>query len=280
MATKVKISEMLGYYAPHAVRTSGKMLMPPKEQYGYVMGGDGRIADDKYLLSRAKSSYPEEYRAAYNATRKWLGHIVQDCNAVAEAFYKRTTGTGIDTKARLNYANWCGKKGNIGEDLPQLPGVALFSGSSTGSITHVGFLLCKYGQGTLDWYVLEARGRDYGLVVTKLVNRPWKWWGVMDRYFDYDIDRTYVPPYVLGTKGEHVAMEGAKMFVFGRGLRRGCRGEDVRNLQQLLGTTSVDGIFGKDTERAVAEFKKNRRIGKVGVAGAKTIVALGGKWIG
>lgn len=197
MATiaKVKISEFLSYYAPHAIITNGKTASPPPaDQYGYVMGGDGRTATDSYIKARARASYPDKWEAYYSSYKKWIGFRVFDCNAIAEAFYKEKTGKGIDTKARYNFSAWCSTKDkttrdNRLENLPQLPGVALFSGptNSSSGITHVGYLFKKYGPDALDWYVLECRGKDYGLVITKLKDRAWEWWGLMDKYFEYDV---------------------------------------------------------------------------------------------
>lgn len=192
---KVKISEFLAYYTPHAVVTNSKTTVPPPaHQWGYVMGGDGRVATDDYIKRRAKSSYPDNWEAYYAAYKKWIDFRVFDCNAVAEAFYKEKTGKSIDTKARLNFAGWCSTKDkttrdNALENLPQLPGVAVFSGptNSSSGITHVGYLHSKYGPGKLDWYVLECRGKDYGLVITKLKDRAWEWWGLMDKYYEYDV---------------------------------------------------------------------------------------------
>jgi len=197
MATiaKVKISEFLAYYAPHAVTTNGTTTNPPpRHQWGYVMGGDGRVATDAYIKSRAKSSYPNDWEAYYNAYKKWIGFRVFDCNAVAEAFYKEKTGKSIDTKARYNFSTWCSlsdktTRDNKLENMPQIAGVAVFSGptNSSAGITHVGYLYKKYGPDALDWYVLECRGKDYGLVITKLKDRAWEWWGLMDKYFEYDV---------------------------------------------------------------------------------------------
>lgn len=188
---KVSIVDMMNYYKPHAVKTNSKAPdNPPADQWGYVMGGDGRVATADYLVQRAKSSYPDSWERYVERTTKWLGRPVYDCNALAEAYYKQRTGTDINTKARSNYANWCSIKSPETPDskltgIPQQAGVAVFSGDTAKTITHVGFLLEKYGDGDLDWYVLEARGADYGLVITKLTERAWRWWGVMDKYFTY-----------------------------------------------------------------------------------------------
>ena len=196
---KVSIRALLAYYVPHAVTTNGKTTNPPpKHQWGYVMGGDGRVATDAYIMKRAKSSYPTQWEGYYNAYKKWIGFRVFDCNALAEAYYKEVTGVDINTKAKSNYASWCSVKSKAAKDskltgLPQMPGVAVFSGASAADISHVGFTLRKYGPGDLDWYVLECRGKDYGLVITTLKDRAWEWWGVMDKYFDYGEEAVPAP---------------------------------------------------------------------------------------
>ncbi len=176
---RVKVSEMLKFYSTRAVRTNDKSITPPPNQAGYVMGGDGRVATDDYIRKRAIASYPYLWESYYDAYKKWIGHEVYDCNALAEAFYKRSTGISIDTKAKYNYANWCSIKSNQRADreltgLPQMRGVAVFLGGNTSAdITHVGFLYEKYGEDNHDWLVLESRGKDYGVVLTTLQSRPY-----------------------------------------------------------------------------------------------------------
>lgn len=213
---KVSVIEMLEYYAPHAVVTDGKTTNPPPEkQYGYFMGGDGRIATDAYAMQRAKSSYPDNWNAYYQIYKRWIGHRVFDCNALAEAFYKEKTGINIDTKAKLNFANWCSAKDKDLKDnkllnLPQMRGVALFSGptNSAAGITHVGFLFKKVGPGPLDWLVLECRGKEYGLVITTLQSRSWEWWGIMDKRFYYEGEKEEVNMPKIVTQSNAYSAEG------------------------------------------------------------------------
>jgi len=189
--TKLPISDFLSYYLPHAVRTEARAPdSPPANQWGYVLGAQGQTATNDYIQSLAKANMPGSWQSYAARCAKWLGRKVFDCNSLAEVYYKLKTGVNIDTRARYNYSGWCGQKSPVKADtsmsgLPQMPGVAIFSGPSAASIGHVGFLAEKYGPGDLDWYVLEARGADYGLVLTKLSGRGWQWWGVMDKYFEY-----------------------------------------------------------------------------------------------
>ncbi|WP_290442840.1 N-acetylmuramidase family protein [Halomonas sp. OfavH-34-E] len=59
-------------------------------------------------------------------------------------------------------------------------------------------------------------------------------------------------------------------------LRRGSRGEAVRQLQRALGFTAdeTDGIYGRDTARAVRRFQASRGLVTDGIAGQKTMEAL------
>ena len=56
-------------------------------------------------------------------------------------------------------------------------------------------------------------------------------------------------------------------------LKRGSRGEQVRQLQLALGLDS-DGIFGGDTEAAVKAFQQQNDLGADGIVGKQTLAAL------
>lgn len=64
-------------------------------------------------------------------------------------------------------------------------------------------------------------------------------------------------------------------------LKQGMRGEDVRDLQNLLqdagysvGRAGADGIYGSDTFRAVAAFQEDHSLEVDGIAGRETLSAL------
>jgi hypothetical protein len=61
--------------------------------------------------------------------------------------------------------------------------------------------------------------------------------------------------------------------MFTRILRYGSRGEDVKNLQKLL-SLNADGIFGRQTERAVKNLQKENGLVADGIVGQKTIAKL------
>jgi hypothetical protein len=57
-------------------------------------------------------------------------------------------------------------------------------------------------------------------------------------------------------------------------VKRGDRGDAVRQIQQALGV-AADGVFGAQTERAVKRFQKRKGLAADGVVGPQTRDALG-----
>lgn len=69
--------------------------------------------------------------------------------------------------------------------------------------------------------------------------------------------------------------------VFSRSIKQGCKGDDVRALQQLLicagyscGSSGADGICGKNTVAAIKAYQKDHGLTVDGIAGKKTIERL------
>lgn len=65
--------------------------------------------------------------------------------------------------------------------------------------------------------------------------------------------------------------------VFNRNLKYGMTGQDIKELQKLL-NVSADGVFGSKTRAAVISAQKKHGLTLDGIAGKKTITALGGKF--
>ena len=59
-----------------------------------------------------------------------------------------------------------------------------------------------------------------------------------------------------------------------RVLKKGCKGNDVKELQKKVGT-KVDGIFGNNTKSAVKKFQKSKKLAQDGIVGKNTAHALG-----
>ena len=157
----------------------------------------------------------------------------------------------INTKARYNYAQWCEPKGSgLIPAKYRVPGAAVFwSDSGAGSIHHVAYLYkpVKAGVPSGDWYLIEARGVMYGVVMTKLNDRRPNYWGWMTKYFDYDQPVEY--PHDSPAVGERI-------------LKNGMEGADVKAMQTNLirlgyscGKWGADGDFGDATEMALKKFQ-------------------------
>ena len=97
-----------------------------------------------------------------------------------------------------------------------------------------------------------------------------------------------------GTKSNCVALKSrGKKYVAGvillpydeqynltRLLKKGCKGDDVKELQKTLGGLTVDGIFGNKTKEAVEKFQKKNKIKVDGIVGKDTAHKLGWLWKG
>lgn len=58
-------------------------------------------------------------------------------------------------------------------------------------------------------------------------------------------------------------------------LKKGCKGSDVKELQNTLGGLKVDGIFGDNTKKRVKQFQKVQGLYADGIVGKNTAHKLG-----
>lgn len=232
---------------------------------GYIFGATGqnpKTLSDWWFSGQYKGDQLK--KALYwreNAQRVW------DCNGLAEGYYQDVTGISINTRARNNYSQWCEKRGSgLIPASRRVPGAAVFKKSSY--IHHVGFLERPVNADNPggDWYVIEARGVMYGVVRTRLNNRGWNAWGLMTKYFDYDAQ---------------TEQEEADAVLGSRLLRKGSRGEDVKQLQNMLlelgyelPRYGADGDFGRETESAVKKLQAALDLAVDGLYGDETHDAL------
>ena len=111
---------------------------------------------------------------------------------------------------------------------------------------------------TGDGYVIESRGRDYGVVKRNVLEGNWAVGGRLD-WFSDDIpvltrNLKYVPGNLM-------------------------KGEDVKQCQTRLNLKeysvgTVDGVFGKKTQSAVIDFQKANDLEADGIVGQKTWAKL------
>lgn len=145
---------------------------------GYVYGTIGQTYTQT-LAKQKDKQYGAKMGANYYFGRcsKWFGKWVCDCVGLFKAYIFKTLGVSYsaswDVSADGAYLNWCTTKGTDISKMPKQPGIAVFSSG------HIGLYI---GNGK----VIEARGADYGVVITDLKARPWTKWGRL-KWLDYDL---------------------------------------------------------------------------------------------
>lgn len=233
----------------------------------YLYGTSGQVVTQALLDSRYRTYYEKNGwdRRKYDAvTCGWVeaGLHVTDCEGLLDAFLKS------DVNADGNYTRYCTEKGLIAAiDRPFVLGEAVFNGDDRKK-THVGWVCGFVGSDPL---VVESRGIKYGVVISKMSKRAWKYRGLMTKKFSYDEEPVQPPE---------------KHYTFRRNLKKGCDGDDVVQLKKLLIRAGYNrGItvdtnhsrhFGSATKSLVKDYQRDNGLTIDGVAGKKTITSLGG----
>lgn len=133
---------------------------------------------------------------------------------------------------------------------------------------HNGIKIHHVGYYVGDGMVIEAYGRDLGVVLRHIDASGSNYWNRFGRFEKL-------------SKAKPVSVD---VFIFNRNLKYGCIGEDVKQLKKLLkdngygGLTLTNGNFYGSTRTVVKQFQKDRGLTVDGIAGRKTIAALGGVW--
>ena len=222
----------------------------------YWFGTFGQAAS-KALYDRKKRQYPAKYTEPYNGTTE----KVHDCVGLYKGYLwcdspDDPTPEYVEEQdiSANSLCAACETGGKI-DTIPDVPGVLVFYSG------HMGVYI---GGGE----VVEARGRKYGVVKTKLANRPWTSWG-------------YAPDITYETKEPEQTETGNTVSVNLPVLKKGDKSETVRAMQNLLlaagyemksGNTvyGADGSFGGATKRAVEKFQTERDLAVTGQCDAAT----------
>ena len=215
----------------------------------YWYGTFGQAAC-KELYDQKKNQYPEKYNWAYDPSV--AGQKVHDCVGLTKGYLwgdgPEDTNPVYNREKDLS-ANMlrdaCKIKGPI-STMPEVLGVLVFYNY------HMGVYV---GNGE----VVEARGRKYGVVKTKLANRPWTSWG-------YHPDIVYEEPEQEKTCTLELPI-----------LKKGDKSETVRAMQNLLlghgydmEGYGADASFGGATRRAVEKFQTENGLAVTGECDAAT----------
>lgn len=242
-----------------------------KPQAGYIYGTSGVMwtqakqaaLEKKYYSDPAKYS---DYELSAKYGSKWFGHVVYDCSGLTS---KLASKLGLKYYHGSN-SSWnkdCAYKGKIVKGMKLPAGAWTYTGTDSKK-PHIGIV-----DPTGEW-VIEAQGTKAGVVRTKLSNSKWKYWG-LGKGMEYDFIPGETTAPVSSSKPE---MTKPVKTVKKQTLRRGSRGNDVKELQTILSkagsSLAIDGIFGPGTQSAVRAFQKKHNLVVDGIVGPKTWAEL------
>lgn len=248
----------------------------------YVFGGRGQYCTPANRRSAYKEKYPTIKTACQNFDGdkscvgcKWYPGSERtrffDCRGftywvLLQIYGWKLMGAGC-TSQWNDEDNWCAK-GEVSDGIPQGVIVCLFyykkdsKGKRTSTLSHTGL-----------YYNGQTVECSNNVQHSKTLNKKWEVWGVP----------ACCAAEYTGTPGDAVKppAEPADDKSTMPTLRKGDKGEKVRELQQLLMDRGyalpkygADGDFGAETEKAVKAFQRDWGLSQDGVCGPKTWAML------
>lgn len=217
----------------------------------YIWGAQGQHVTDKFIDSREKDPINRTRVRKLWKTRLSQGYTdlrAFDCSGLGMSWLQNIAHiVSYDMNAN-NLKNKC-----ILIPKEELQKGDFVFKCRNGVAKHIGYVIDN------NHTVIEARGRDWGVISDKLENNNWNAYG-HPMYFIDEI----IP------------------FEFTRNLQVGMSGSDVKCLQILLVkhgiSCNTDGEFGLKTESAVKIAQRQCNLTETGVVESSLIICLGGKW--
>ena len=171
-----------------AVLVGGTATNVGAEPWHYLYGTVKSKTTAERIDERWRNHYSKTWtREAYDHATAAMSpdDYATDCQGLLDAYLTYELGEKTDANADYNYRKWCTGKGKISEiERPYKLGEAVFMANSKGKMSHVGWVCGLDADGEL--LVVEARGLSYGVVVTRLEDRPWTHRGLMTKKFEYN----------------------------------------------------------------------------------------------
>lgn len=158
---------------------------------GYAFGSYGQMCTPS-LIAGLKTKNPQESSNLDISLSKWNGRYVCDCSGLIKWFLLKKGVTRCDTNANGMYRYWCSETST---QMPRAgylpgPGYTVVFRISGGKAVHIGIYI---GHNK----IIEAKGCQYGVVVTEYNPNDWHAWGMLawvDRTKN-DFDFENVPAY-------------------------------------------------------------------------------------
>lgn len=214
----------------------------------YMYGVNGWEITDALIAQKAKQ-YPAQYTPEKIAhLRKQRGKIAYQCNSYLSIY--------LDRERSANGWRSAGVGGSIGS-IPELAGVSVhFNG-------HMGIYI---GNGQ----VVEARGTFYGVVITKLNERPWTSWRKQP---EIDYSEKVVNPMIL-QKGMKDSAKGGYAGTAVSEWQETLTQKGIKMINDSGKQFGVDGLFGSATENGTKEFQKQSGLTPTGAVDYPTFAKI------
>ena len=225
-----------------AVLAGGTAANVGAEPWHYLYGTVKSKTTAARIEERWRNHYSKTWtREAYDRATACMspGDFATDCQGLLDAYLTYELGEKTDVNADYNYRKWCTGKGKTSEiERPYELGEAVFMANSRGKMSHVGWVCGLDLDGEL--LVVEARGLSYGVVITRLEDRPWTHRGLMTKKFDYKEKEP------MATKFEVVSpmLRGDRIAVMQRALNANGYTDDNGNALE------EDGKWGSKSQAA------------------------------
>lgn len=243
--------------------TNKQLLAYAEAQLGrpYWYGTFGQIATAT-LYNQKRNQYPSQYDKWEKSTfTTQYGQRVHDCVGLikgavwSDGAPNATPKYNADQDVSANgIIKRCTETGDI-KSIPEVKGLIVWKEN------HVGIYI---GGG----YVIEARGHAYGVVKTKVSERPWTKWGRLPADFvTYEAEKeTCVANLIVLKKGMSDVSGSVTSWQI---LLKGYNYKD-----NLGNEIKIDGKFGDKTEEATKKVQKVHRLPQTGIVDGSTWEAL------
>lgn len=219
----------------------------------YVWGAQGEgkdVISESWIYAKETSALNAKRAIALwkKQVARGYGNVLRafDCSGLGMRFL---IDNGLEKKDMS--ANAMMARCKLIEQEELKPGDFVFRIDKTGRAHHIGYVIDQ------SFNIVEAKGRDYGVVKSSLKN-----WDAYGR-----------PPYFRDENGN----ENKRLLYLKKPYMTG---EDVKAVQAALAqkgyrAVKADGIFGPVTNKAVCLFQANAQLEVDGIVGPKTLAALG-----
>ena len=228
----------------------------------YVWGAQGESDISESWIKKKETSTENANRAIklwkkrVNAGYKNIRAF--DCSGLGMYYLQNIAGAySSDANANTLMNDKCSK---ITKRSALKKGDWVFRVNSSGRAYHIGYIV------TDDLQVIEAKGRDDGVVKRGIDASGSSYWNAYGRPKIFDIEADWTVSRLLKKTSPMM------------------RGADVSELQRRLKAAGcdcgeIDGIFGKKTRNAVKAYQRKANLKEDGIAGKNTVTALGGVWL-